>query len=107
MITTQVGVQRKLYDRRGTLLGLVVIPYDWDDYLRRQRGYRFVVTKPRSLRDYLETPSKPQEFRTADVVLSRHENGAVELYGISLEEFETLPGCSFSPSAAYLRSIIE
>ena len=33
--------------------------------------------------------------------------GAVELIGCSLEEFERVPGCSFAPGAAYLRSIIE
>ena len=32
--------------------------------------------------------------------------GALILDGCSLEEFEQQPGCSFAPSAAYLRSLL-
>lgn len=96
---------RKLYSRKGTLLGSVSYPRHWDEYLREQNYFRFAIRPKLSWND--AEPSAPLDIRTGEMTLYPGERGAVMIYGVTPEEFETLPGCSFSPSAAYIRSLLE
>ena len=99
-------MQVKLFSDKDTLIGLISFPSTWGYYLRENGSVTFPVS-PRL---------EPVGFGLADSVplieirhgaLYQNGYGGVILCGISIEEFETLPGCSFSPSMAYLRSIVE
>ncbi|SRR5712691_3679456 len=96
----------KLCSARGSLLGVIGVPDEIGDWIER--------------RDVARAPYYPGlpvcvHWRDADIidiksvtiVRSHHRPGAVEIHGMSLEEVEQMPGFSFAPSAAYLRSMIE
>lgn len=95
---------RKLYSRKGTLIGSVSFPRHWDEYLREQGYFRFALRPKLSFND---DPSEIPDVRTGEMSLYPGERGAVVIRGVTLEEFETIPGCSFAPSAAYIRSLLE
>lgn len=99
-------VQRKLYGPKGTLLGTVVYPRELDDLLRRHGSARFaILPELGAITERVELA--PLDLQKGQLSWEWREQGAVRLYGISLEEWEKIPGHSFAPSAAYLRSIIE
>ena len=99
-------VQYKLYSRAGVVLGVIGIHPHWHELLRKNGGLEFAMS-----------PGLPSfsDFRLSDAVTLRYgrlshsyeDRGGLYLDGISLEEFERIPGCSFAPSAAYLRSVLE
>lgn len=99
---------RKLVSRKGTLLGVVTYPADWERWLADRQSASFHVAPNVFVRAYEKfDPNTELLVKTGTLVRSLHMRDAVELYGISIEEFEQLDGCTFSPSAAYLRSIVE
>ena len=100
----------KLESQQGTILGTITIPYLWADYLRTSERVSFCIG-PIFL-DECSSESGPYDTRVTLrhglLVQSRGSHpDALVLFGATLEEFERLPGCSFAPGAAYLRSIIE
>lgn len=99
----------KLYDRRGVLLGTVTIPPRWSAEIKERRGFRFVLRESATSILHVEPLSYTATMRTVELTETRpyNQEPGLLLYGCSLEEFERLDGCSFSPSAAYLRSVIE
>lgn len=101
------GVQYKLCSPRGTLLGTITIPHDWAEILHERTQVGFIVSPemPRAFSNY--DNSTPIEASNACLIHSYAMEHALELWGISIEKFETLRDCSFAPSAAYLRSVIE
>lgn len=117
MVRVQTGVAtatRKLYSHKGTLLGTITYPAGWERRLRDpNRGHiRLTVARELRLSDYLRETEGFEKYFT--FVLRRHygrsygvESEGVELHGLTLEEFEQQPGCSFAPGAGYLRSILE
>lgn len=99
---------RKLVSRKGTLLGTVTFPSHWGETIEAQEGVRFHLRKPLRISDMLADASVEALIQTG-VLYKAHDyihRDALILDGVTLEEFEAMPGCSFSPSAAYLRSII-
>jgi len=105
--TMMATTTRKLVSHKGTMLGVITFPAQWEDYLNMHDSVQFPIRQPLQT---VYTTNIP-EFTNVIGHIYRvpHEllKDAVALAGISLEEFEKQPGCSFSPSAAYLRSIIE
>jgi hypothetical protein len=100
---------RKIYSQKGTLLGTVTYPEEWDSQVVQRGGFRiaFFVDK-RSIRELLETDAiAVPDVRTLLIVPSVHEKGAVKIIGVSMEEFEQMPFCSFQPGASYIRSLME
>lgn len=98
---------RKLYSRKGTLLGTISYPNSWEDGFVKYGHFTFVACE--FSRPYF-SPSPlhvKSSIKTATITLYSGERGAVTLYGITPEEFEKLPGCSFSPGAGYIRSLVE
>jgi len=100
---------RKLYSRAGTVLGTVTYPAELDLYIRKQRGVRvrFAAAMPGF---YDPAVHISPTVRTFELFLhsgNHAEKEGLQLQGITLEEFERQPGCSFAPSAAYLRSVVE
>ena len=105
-----IGTVYKLESSQGTILGTITIPYLWADYLCTSDRVSFCIG-PIFL-DECSSESGPYDTRVTLrhglLVQSRGSHpDALVLFGATLEEFERLPGCSFAPSAAYLRSIIE
>ena len=93
----------KLQSYRGAVLGTITVPERWAKFLHTRGSYEFCIAITlRSIHDDTEAT-----LRQAVLTTSECYPGAVELIGCSLEEFERVPGCSFAPGAAYLRSIIE
>lgn len=100
---------RKLYSRKGTLLGAVSYPDEWDDAIAQGREHRFYILPARPLFNaFTATLQETADMqRTGCIKPSLYQRGAVEIAGITLEEFEALPRCAFFPGAAYLRSITD
>jgi len=107
---------RKLYSDRGTYLGLVTYPDEWERYLGDpDRGFiRFQSTtvpeRHEELRAFWSDAPMPMTRPLAVAELRRCDHleyGAVRLYGANPEQFERIQGCAFMPSAGYLRTLIE
>ena len=99
---TETCTTFKLQSYRGAILGTIAVPERWAKFLHTRGSYEFYVsTPPQSIYDNDTT------LRQAVLTTSECYPGALELIGCTLEEFERVPGCSFAPGAAYLRSIIE
>ena len=43
---------RKLFSRKGTLLGTVTMPEHFEYYLKREGGFRFAIHDPLRFRSY-------------------------------------------------------
>lgn len=102
----------KLVSRRGTLLGTITFPADWEDRLLHEGVTRFAAQKWDDVVRYLPPPGVSEEvppIRIGALYLERigPNAGAVCLHGLTPEEFEALPGCTFAPGAGYLRSLME
>ena len=102
----------KLASRKGTLLGTVTVPDDVAEYLNGERGQRDYASMAVLPRLPFLYPPQPEDVpgmlgvMTVTFRRSYYMRDAIEIHGISLEEFEKLPGCSFSPGAGYLRSVV-
>jgi hypothetical protein len=103
--TTMATATRKLVSQKGTMLGVITFPAKWEERLNEGRSVHFHIYQP--LRAF-PAPGESEMFRRGMICSTSHElmKDAVMLAGINLEEFEMQPGCSFAPSAAYLRSIV-
>lgn len=100
-------VRRKLYGPRGTLLGTIGYPAWLDDELRLRGGARFAVLPEIRLPADRGTEMVVPDIRHGVLTWEWREAGAVRLDGMTLEEWERIPGHTFSPGAGYLRSIVE
>lgn len=101
---------RKLFSRKGTLLGTVTMPEHFEYYLKREGGFRFAIHDPLRFRSYFSEESSREAVTVKTGVVhtvDHYEKGAVCLIGISPEEWEKIPGCTFHPGAAYLRSLLD
>lgn len=112
-VRTVIGATFKLESEKGTLLGTVTIPFDWADRLRNRGGvceFYLPSASPIMSWDKLPDPTNPVFTIKRGALFTSpkyYSPQTLHLYGVTLEEFETIPGCSFAPSAAYLRSIVE
>lgn len=103
----------KLISFKGTLLGTITIPED---------KYLFILSnntwhtwsfhfQQGTIWGFCPQNSNGQEISVSAWTLIEsyfpEHRDAFMLHGVSVEEFEQQPGCSFAPSAAYLRSLIE
>lgn len=70
---------------------------------------RFVVRLERlTVRSMMEVdPNTVPDIRTAELARHPHHIDGIRMHGVTLEEIERLEGFSFSPSAGYLRSLVE
>lgn len=103
----------KLVSPRGTLLGTITLPDRWIHQLQRDRSVTFVFEplKDRRMPWLLDSAAAPMNLCLRSGTLSRSYSrdfpDALTLQGITLEEFETIPDCTFQPGAGYLRSLVE
>jgi len=110
-VNATVGYRYKLVSERSKgsmLLGTITVPEHIALYLS-DRGHVSFYIQPRvevsliygsdanSFEVKIGTLYKNNEYNT---------NDCLSLKGITIEEFETIPGFSFAPSAAYLRSLV-
>ena len=99
---TETRTTFKLQSYRGAILGTITVPERWAKFLHTRGSYElYVSTPPQSIY------GDKTILRQIILTMSERHPGAVELIGCSLEEFERVPGCSFAPGAAYLRSVVE
>lgn len=102
------GVQFKLVSAKGTYLGTITVPHDVEKWLTDGEREVRLYAPP-------EMPKSWSSWRNDESIVVRSliiqrsyaVPGAVEIYGMSIEEFERLDGLSFSPSMAYIKSICE
>ena len=102
-------LQAKLVSPHDTLLGTITYPPEWHDNLHGRGYVNVAYLRPRDLHVILEERvDSATMVRSFTIVLARHSDfpDAVRLLGVTLEEFEQIPGCSFAPGAAYLRSLV-
>ena len=106
-VRSLIGVQFKLASPKGTILGTITIPCHVAEMFEKE--YQVHVYMPPRRPTYYQQWKNDTPIEITTMVLTRSHAvpGALELWGTSIEEFEKLDGYSFSPSAAYLRSIIE
>jgi hypothetical protein len=102
--TTRVRDTFKLASHNGTILGTITIPPHWTAFIDMRGQVTFFIAPP-AWRDC--DADADVAVRQAILTKSCYCAGALELIGCSLEEFESLPGCSFAPGAAYLRSVMD
>jgi hypothetical protein len=108
-------VTKKLVSRKGTLLGTITYPAEWERDRARKgadgyaRGYiRLMMWEPWkafSVAPLADTPPAVLTFSICEA-WSRDYPDAVQLEGITPEQFEQQPRCSFAPGAGYLRSLM-
>lgn len=96
--------------KSNKMLGTVIVPWYWEKEID-QYGSVAVVYIDNTLPPAwaIEDCSIPLTLGLKRGLLchSHWHFDSLMLYGLTLEEFEQVPGCAFSPSAAYLRSIME
>ena len=97
----------KLASHKGTLLGTITVPDQVARYLD-ERGFAQMALPDQLLFYDWEKRGAPDtlSLRHATFQTSYLVRDAITLDGISLEEFEKIPNCSFAPGAAYLRSVV-
>lgn len=103
------GEQFKLYSPKETLLGIITLPAWAGEQLREYHVVQMAWT-PRMLARGFRPEADAAAFVEVTRCLltrARCDPNGVELWGVTLEQFEQMQGCSFSPSAAYLRSLVE
>lgn len=92
-----------------TLLGHIDVPDHWQNWLERNGAAsttmmnRIPLMAPPTAAAYPIAMPTVKQITIARAYGSRYRDAVFLLRG-SIEEFEELPGCSFSPSMAYLRS---
>jgi hypothetical protein len=108
----------KLLSPKRTLLGVVTFPDRFEDVLMRQcreRGYaylRFKAVSPEErsrLMLYIPDQGETISYKIGCIRMfydHGFDDRCVELDGITVKEFEQLPGCTFAPSMAYLETLI-
>ena len=104
----------KLISTKGTLLGTITFPKHWECYLEDGGSARFEY-RDLGTRFAMRSPSLPERLCSSPTyevgTLARAWNWPTSdgllLCDITIEQFEQLPGCSFSASAAYLRSLLD
>jgi hypothetical protein len=101
------GLTYKLESVAGAILGTVTVPTHWIDLIQKLGGVQLCFSG--AVSKYVEHDDDGTVvLRHAALYPSRgNYPDALMLVGASLEEFERIPGCSFTPGAAYLRSVVE
>lgn len=102
---------RKLYSPTGTYLGVVTYPDHLERYLREHGNAQFHGDKPPSADELIamltsRAPVAATERKIGRLAFRHDYEGGVTLHGVSIEEFEELPGFAFAPSMTYIRSLI-
>lgn len=100
---------KKLISDRRMLLGTITYPDAWEaDRLSRRDHFLRVATRP-----WVSFAFDPKGCEEAMIQVFAIADGhswqypdAVRLCGITPEDFEKEPRCSFAPSAAYIRSLL-
>jgi hypothetical protein len=92
----------------GKLIGYLDIPTAWRDILHRQRECRFYFSGPFRYPKIDEQLSASINTRRCAIHTSITKDGAdaYSLWGITLEEFQTVPGCAFYPGIGYIQDEI-
>ncbi|MGI4943677.1 MAG: hypothetical protein ACRYHQ_24450 [Janthinobacterium lividum] len=98
----------KLISPRDTVLGTITIPHSMANALDAHETVNFLP--PYEPPGYmLPDPgiAPAPRFHFGTLLRSYTVQGGVMLRGLSIEQFERMPGCAFAPGAAYLRSLLE
>lgn len=97
----------KLESQNGTILGTVTIPLHWAEHIQNQGKAELFFSDPSS--KYAQHHADGTVMIRQALIYPSDGNypDALRLVGASLEEFERIPGCSFMPGAAYLRSMVD
>jgi hypothetical protein len=103
----------KIVDEHGFLLGTAQVPMDWQEDILRGVARERVLAKPYkpmdmmtlSTEEFLKENMAASSFKRWTLGPSYSERGAAMIYGLTLEEFEKIPGVYFSPSLALVDRI--
>lgn len=87
-----------------TLLGHIDVPDEWRDWFERGVARMSVMPKRWEYKAEALVSAEQLQIVTIMKAYGSQYPDAVAIVEGSIEEFEKLPGCSFTPSAAYLRS---
>lgn len=102
------GCAFKLVSQRDVVLGTITVPSHWAETLRKEHRVKFYYSPPISFGSAFGNLPITVDLTIGWLERSfGNHSDALVLHGMSLEQFESCRGCSFSPSAAYLRSIVE
>jgi hypothetical protein len=99
----------KLVDVMGDVLGTILVPNEWAAELgsspHRRIPRHHVISKPMALYGLGSNSMPPEggEIREFSITIADPLSaGAVQIYGITLIDFEKIPGCAFMPGALFL-----
>lgn len=99
----------KLISPKDTLLGHIDVPEHFAQSYERRDAISFAIAPRPSIGELLTTGvAHTVNIKSITLVKASWSQypDAVYLCEGTIEDFERLPGCSFSPSIAYLRSQI-
>lgn len=103
------GYAFKLVDSAGNVLGVITVSRRRLSVWRDHRDYYPLDIPPpvSAVLDFREMPATTPHAALANARdFAAGDESAVMLVGISLAEFEKLPGCAFAPGAAYLQRLL-
>jgi hypothetical protein len=104
----------KLVSCRGTLLGAFTMPSArYQDMLQsfcEVAQYSFSFADPARLRAWYGSGRSNGDWGALRICIISPSKfpeypDAFEIYGVSLEDFEAIPGITFAPGAGYLRTM--
>ena len=97
----------KLISDAGTLLGTITFPEGISDILAANECAVFAIMEPVPVSPLDAPVSLHATLSHVRLCWARNwpVRDGLHLDGISIERFEQIPGCSFAPGAAYLRSL--
>src|SRR5215467_12225628 len=103
--------QYKLVSINNTLLGTVTVPDEWFNAINQQHGVRAAMVAPINVRKYNPT-GKVYALEMQKCVTLRRAyfsdlKDALFLMEGTIEQLEEMPECHFSPSMAYMKSLIK
>lgn len=97
-------MRRKVYSPKGTYLGVLEYPPEWDARLQTFGSIRIAKRSAPRVSD--STEQVPTTIASFTIYWHPMDKGSIVLNGISPEAFEQERGCAFYPSASYMRSLI-
>ena len=101
-----LGADRlKLVNNKGENLGIIYIPPAWFEKIVIHGRVEFRQSDQIPVAPYLDPTAPLPMIRTGLISLSLWQPGAVELFGLTLEQFEQIDGCAFAAGAAYIAGV--
>lgn len=103
------GYAFKLVDSAGNVLGVITVSRRMLTAWRGDGDYCALDIPPpvSAVLDFRQMPATTPHAALANARdLAAGDESAIMLVGLTLAEFEKLPGCAFAPGAAYLQRLL-